>query len=416
MKKINALLYVFCLFLGCSQSDHNEIIWRSPPLTVDITKYGPKPQVIEFSTDNKYLCAAWPLGESNILTPRLIFNMQGNIITNGISPVGDIDPEYVPLFRKVLPISSSGCNWLSIVHDKTLSPQWEFIQKAESWVCNNDLSLGLRINKRGYPESKKLQIAELMRLDTNNKVWEVELPIKIVDLAEGGFFEIEGKNYILLAYEGSRAIVLSQESGEIIYEFFYNRKITDDESLYNIETMPYRDRGLGFWNSTAAFDSTKKLLACGESTGKRVRVYSLTKNGTLIFEANANEDFDKPSGGIWQVDRLEFAASGNYLIADYSFGGRSTDQQYHVTDIFDTSTWSLKWKIQSSNISSLTISPNGEKAALIYHINNKIELEIGNLDELCSSFPKTQSNAKTSTDEELNRQKNQMESPNARAR
>ena len=59
---------------------------------------------------------------------------------------------------------------------------------------------------------------------------------------------------------------------------------------------------------------------------------------------------------------MEFAG-GRYLIAELHFGGRGCLSPRNVTEIYDADTWKVVWRSTSSEITNITISPDGRTMA-----------------------------------------------------
>jgi hypothetical protein len=381
---------------GCFKDKENDLSLPGSFVSVDLGSYVNTPYKCEFSNNNKYVCLMHLhlREDGNEPQKSVVYDIKGNLISDAFDKKGYLTQKYLKMFSLIIPRMSTTYFWPQDVRKQLLTPDEEFLVNARHWIFSDDFSYCLKIvNPHSAEDGRILKLnesggeiictAELWKIIPEKQLlWSVDLPQKLFDIEEGGFFQEGANNYILIAYSGDNSIVLSRDTGKVIYRFNYSREQSNEERhLSYVDEKAYRKLGLGFSASKASFCSTNNLLACGEGTGTRVRVFSLNEKGKLIFENNSNIDIYRPRGGAWRVKRVEFAAKGKYLIADYSFEGRGTNKAYFVTEIYETDTWSRVWVWKSNNIEigncNVIISPDGEKMALVKMNGKSIELQIG---------------------------------------
>jgi hypothetical protein len=391
------LIPMALILLGCFESKSKSFNWTGQVTSIDISDYGNTFCTIEFSNNNKYVSLLWLSTGKNENGPQasVIYDIDGNKITDAFDTNGYLVPKYLKLFSKIITKMSNTYYWPQNEKIKFLAPNEDFLNNAKWWFFSDNFSTCLKlVNPRSAEDGNKLKLnesggeiictAELWKmLPKKQLLWSIDLPEELSDIEEGGFFQNGENNYILIVYNLEKAIVLSQDNGKLLYAFNYNRDQSSIErSLYYKDEIAYRKLGLGFSASKAAFDPNNNILACGELTGARVRIFSLNQKGKLIFEANSNIEPHRPKGGVWRVNRVELASKGKYLIVEYLFAGRGTSKTYSVIEIYDTNTWSKVWVWKSSNnnidICNVTISLDGEKMALIKTNGKSTQLQIGN--------------------------------------
>ena len=207
------------------------------------------------------------------------------------------------------------------------------------------------------------------------RLWEAELPEMVMELNSVAFFKRDNMSLILLAFGGTEGFILSQEDGKLIERLQYGHiESKEEQKAYKRKFhLDYSDGdpALRFTSHALSCDPVRRFLACGAFWGRRLRVVSLDAPYKTVFEANTEDHPNRPWGGVWKTDRVEFVGS-QYLAVDYSFGGRLSLRQYYPSDIFDTTTWDVVWHENSSDIRAVTISPDNRKLALMR--NNLLEI------------------------------------------
>jgi hypothetical protein len=372
--------------------------WSATPVKIDITKYGEYDPRLEFSADGTMVCAFWEKtyqhGDSKIGPPlRIVFNAaNGKIVEEAVDAMGRLTAAYVSRFPRSVPRSSG------VVHDpldESLKASMQFpsfLRGARGWGFNSDFSLGIRLTNPRSPWNGRqnadlhtdsgyaLWAAELWRLSPKReRLWTVDLPENTADLAEVMFFLRGGKKLIALALHPGEGYILSQDDGKVVERLRFNSFI-DEKSPTNVI---HGDATGPFKASEFSFDPVHSWLACGAFTGKGVRVFRLDDHQKPVFETGVYDDPYLPKGGVWSVGRVEFTNGGKYLIVDRRFAGRRTWKRADATDIYNTKTWQKVWTKDSEYISSVCMSPDGNKMAFVRSnsTHSKSFLEIGSFSE-----------------------------------
>ncbi len=368
------LLTASCVHSAQSRLDEitrlKEPPWPSAPVRVDLKPYGggslPEDVSLEFSADSQLVCAWWlpnpPLGDYNKVPGRaVVFDVQGKRIAEATDQDGEAVGKYVSLF----PESAWRRRFADFVQDTN-----DF--RTSIWAFTPDYSAGVRFLKPARSDFA-LGTAELWRFSpTNSRVWLVTIPERVLHTGLGGFFEVDGKSCLLIAFNGMDGYVLSRRDGSLFDHFTYGKPESEAEATARKRKFhllwPGLDSSLYFSASALAFDPSRRLLACGDSNSRRIRVVMVDRPHKVLFEANTEDNPERPLGGNWFVDYIHFDAGGKYLIVGYYFTGRFVRKSYYPVEIYDTRTWQLVWSMNSSEIYSANrprVSPDGKTMALI---------------------------------------------------
>jgi hypothetical protein len=245
--------------------------------------------------------------------------------------------------------------------------------KVTVWGFAADYSAGVRFLEpagKSFVHGK----AELWHFgQTNRMAWSVVLPEMIggAGLSGKAWFSSTGTNAcVLVAFEGLDAYVLSQQDGKLVDSFTYGKPDSpaDAEARAKRFHLDPEDYGANSFSAgPLAFEPSRKLLACGDSSSRRLRIVTVEKPHRVLFEANSEDNPARPRGGTWSVASVHFDGNGRYLVVGYSFGGRLTTKQYEPIEIYDTLKWQLVWSVNSPGICSAQpprISPDGKMMAL----------------------------------------------------
>jgi hypothetical protein len=356
-------MFVFLLFtLSCStccdkKYQQYDPCWGEEPVKVDLSQYSFLFPNTEFSHDGRYICVWESNIEGNICAnsiPRkiVLFDTTGNVIFSKADFNGTVKEDFMLLFPKIL--------WPMQYAD--------FLKESVGWDIMDDGSTGFRI-----VENKKIDVltvqfkGELWQLRPEKKIlWSVELPPTVANSIStyfAGFFQKNEDKFIVISEGGENGYILSQNDGTIISRFTFGH-IESDKELLNYKKKNNLQNVYRFHSYCISLERSNRLLACGSFDDKRVRVISLDSPFPMLFEANAGVDPNKPRGGRWYVMKVRFAGD-NYLIIEYTFAGRGTSVVYEPTEIFDMRSWKIIWSENSRKISSVSISQDGGKIALV---------------------------------------------------
>jgi hypothetical protein len=197
-------------------------------------------------------------------------------------------------------------------------------------------------------------------LTQHKLLWEQEYEGYGINFSQ--FISWEGKECLLLTFD-QKAIIVSQETGDILGEFQYIRP--GEQNL-----PPYGSRFYSSKFSTCpfsfAYNQAKRWLTCGEFVGRRVRIYSIDPPYPLLREFSA----DLPPqhtllGGAWMVGKAEVNGNGRYLTVEYEYSGRNIVTACFPCEVYDTDTWELVWYENRAEVYEVTVSPNGKKIAFL---------------------------------------------------
>lgn len=200
-------------------------------------------------------------------------------------------------------------------------------------------------------------VAEIWQLEPDRRrIATAELPAHGGRLELTEWFERNGEKYVLLVFSFSKAIVLSAKDGSVVQSIDYGALLTDPEERFHAHTF--------------AFDPTRRLLACGDFEGQRVRVISLDRPEQIVFEANTYA-WQVGIGGAWMVSSVNFSPSG-FLVVEYCFAGRLTLFAQFPTEVFRIDDWTRVWRENSLWRTHVTLSPDGKWIA--FFPNRSLEI------------------------------------------
>jgi len=172
-----------------------------------------------------------------------------------------------------------------------------------------------------------------------------------------------------VSFKGNYGLILDLNTGAVRSDLTYGAITTDAQAIQRKRKFGLKysddDPSLRFSANALAIDEERLILAAGAAHDRRVRIISLAPPFSMICEFNDEDNPQNPPGGSWRVHRLNFAASGKYLIAEYFFAGRGTTSIMRETEIIDTRQWRVVKEICSHKIHSVALSPDGEEIAFI---------------------------------------------------
>jgi hypothetical protein len=252
--------------------------------------------------------------------------------------------------------------------------QATFVTDAVGWIFDPAYAWGVRVFKMSTLWNVRIECWSLPQASGAAPLWsrEIEKAFSCRPIAAVGSRGEE----LLFTMQRAKAMILSWRTGETIREFTLGHVETAQEAAgrkrkFGLE-FERDDPSLYFSPHVFSYDAERRLLACGASYDKRVRVVDIGPPVRVVFEANTDANPGKPHGGTWNVSRVDFVAGGKYLIVAYDFGGRLTSLSIDSTEILDTRTWNPVWKEDDRRIGSVTLSPD---ASLLAYVRDKV-LEI----------------------------------------
>jgi hypothetical protein len=262
-------------------------------------------------------------------------------------------------------------NFSSIAWRET---QRAFVTNAVAWLFATDFSWGIRAFRLNTLWTVHLECWTLPQLPDAFPLWNSQMErafgFKLISLIG------DAKDRVLLVSSGSEGVVLSKQTGNVVWRFPLGHIETEKEAARRNRKYGMRldttDPALYFGASVFSYDDQSGLLACGAFFDKRVRVISISPPEHVVFEANTDVNPVMPRGGWWRVNRVAFASAGRYLIAGYTFGGRGTKLIVQSTEVFDTRTWKCVWKEEDLKTESVALSEDGR--LLAYVRDNGIEI------------------------------------------
>jgi len=332
--------------------------WHKQPLKISLSEYvdyGKEHPQLEFATNDQMICLWWwPSRKTGDYTKEpvewVVFDVQGKMLASSSNSWETTSP----LLRHF-----PGIAWRLF--------QQNFVKDAIGCGFSPELSYGLRVlpSKTGPPS------AELWDLHPPPKsIWTAVLPpAALSHIRFAGLIPAEGPPAALVDLNGQEAVLLDGATGHQVDVFSYGHIESDKEAV--IRKRKFRlattdgDPSLRFDVLSFSLDPVHGHLACGSLSDRRVRVVTTGREHRTVFEANTDDHPQKPRGGSWRVNRVQFLAGGLYLLAEYRFGGRGTGEVLEPTDIFSTETWSRVWQENTPSVRSVTLSCDGKKMAYL---------------------------------------------------
>lgn len=334
---------------------------KTSVVSVGLQKYVRSARGVQFSEDGRSVCAWWwpsPMGDVRKLRVEfVIFDMKGELISYSQATTNRL--EALQKFPEL----------------KCADITQDVIADAAEWIVARDFSQAIRLVKTGNSD----YVAEMWTLPIQKApVWKQSLsecygPKFIKPLLE------PQDSMVVIATSGHNATILDRKTGEVKDSFAFGHIETDEEAVIRRKKFKIRidddDPSLRFSAMTYSqgLNNDEEYIALGAFFDKRVRILRLISPYSTVFEANTDVNPWKPFGGVWRVSRVAFMSDGKYLLADYEFGGSGTSKVFDPTEIFDTTTWKVVWRNDDTNISSITLSPDGRTMAFLR--NNIIELQ-----------------------------------------
>ncbi|MHC4399729.1 MAG: hypothetical protein ACYTG0_08620 [Planctomycetota bacterium] len=326
-----AFLAAFGISVGCSSEGdlypEHEPKWSAEPARAQLPDCGESTANVEFSSDGSLLCVRWLSSGRNGTGPplRLVFDLVGRPVTEVIGPGGLFAEGCLERFPASVPRTSTPWGWYVLESLKTYTGFKEFLKDAGGWGFSRDFTLALRLVNPRTPGGKpvvlpsggrKVWSAELWRLaPAKQRVWGVDLPPRIVRLALADFFQRGEKRYVLVAFDGDTAHVLSQDDGALVSTFTYGHIETREEMAarrgkFNLDSEPF-DVDMKFSPHEFSFDPKRGLLACGSFHDRRVPIVSVDSPGRPCSKRTRMTTHTSLPGGAgwWSVSSLPQEAS-----------------------------------------------------------------------------------------------------------
>lgn len=210
---------------------------------------------------------------------------------------------------------------------------------------------------------------ELLRLKPKAEtLWRVDLPRCHFGIADAGFFETAGEHFIVVAHVGHKAWILRQRDGGTVGECEYGRRETEAELVayrnrHGLGDVDIGDPSLQFSARCVSFDPTRRIVACGASYGRRIRIISVDPPGRILKELHSD---DRPvdGAGVWGVQRVD-VVGGRFLIAEHFRGGGAWSREKRTHEVYDLDTWERLWQSQDIHMRCVTVSNDGGIMAYI---------------------------------------------------
>jgi len=355
---LSAACSAYCRTSAAAAAASSEYVGRRP-LRIDLGQMVPAERDVVklfFSADGQMVCAWWH-------DWRVVRTNYGSVRRTDQFRVFDLAGKQL--------CSSQDADrtllWTNFPLVAWRDTQTAFITNAVGWLFDPAHAWAVRVLDLPTFWGVRIECWSLPYVSNADPVWSREMD-RVFSCRPVGKVDPAGDE-LLFALQHARALILSRRTGETIREFTLGRAETEEElakrklrfGLHFAEGDP----ALSFSPRAFSYDERKHLLACGASFDKRVRVVDITAPVRVVFEANSDANPAKPRGGTWKVSRVEFVASGKYLIAGYDFGGRLTTVSIDSTEILDTETWRTAWKEEDPKIGSVTLSPDGSLLAFV---------------------------------------------------
>jgi len=308
---------------------------------------------IEWSATGGHLCLWWNQGSLARRVPShwIVLGTNGVVVsswTNSPSNAGEIladFPDLLPWFK-----------WRQHLTNATACA----VNDKESKLFSSS------VPTRGLLSSTRVEAIQLESADP--PIWVKEFKsLGSVDLI--GFASEQTRQELFVGFSGTDARMLDPVNGEVTASLTYGHIETDEEALKRKRrfglAIPGTDVSLKFSSGVLALDGIHRRIAAGSFFDRRVRVVSLVPPFPLLFEANADENPAVPPGGTWRVYWGDFVASGRFLVVEYFFSAPRTGVALRPTEIFETEHWNKVWQVESLQVHSVTVSPDGRAMALI---------------------------------------------------
>jgi len=346
------LLLLIGALLGCQLERGAGAVPDRTILKIDLQNYTRSGVGVEFATDARSVCVWWwpdpPIGDFRKLPVEfVVFDLHGGVLNVSSNTLSRAEA------LRAFP---------SLVWRET---QQEFVKSAVGWAFAHDFSQGLRIRRTRDSE----HTAEMWALPARGEpIWSVHLP-RCTQPEPVKILLAPTDKTILINLTGSQGIVLDRDTGKTQYTFPFGPIESDAEALQRKKKFGFRSaddgHSLQFIAYALSQDTSNGRLACGAFFDKRIRVVEVAPSGNLVFEANTDVNPSRPIGGNWKVQRVQFLADGNYLLAQYEFGGRGTTTVLNPVEILETRTWKRVWKESDLGIRGVTLSPDGTTLAFL---------------------------------------------------
>jgi len=369
MRFSTIILGLFCCLSGCRSVQCERVTvnnrkHRPDTTEIALSQYGdlpnPEDQTIHpvFSSDSTKICLWWAQSYKNLSSP---------------------DSWVVISATNAAFITSSDSNAVrteQILRDfPFLAPtlQWgTFFANATAYAVDNSSQCALRAFSNLDRHRLLPATVEMHNLrDSGGVVWKTTLPstrdVKRLLFRDESIIVLSG---------GMTGYILDFGTGEILSSFTYGTKETKQElRSRRLRYNPFADfdDDLSFTTCSFAVDPSVRYLAAGGFNDRRLRIISL-EDFSMLREFHSDENPYWPFGGEWEMSRLEFSSSGNFLIAESMHEGRLSRGQ-QITEIIDIENWKIVKEIKSSgntDIHSLALSPDDTQMAYIH--NNVLKI------------------------------------------
>src|SRR5262249_8636985 len=158
----------------------------------------------------------------------------------------------------------------------------DFVRDADGWGFTRDRRLGFRmIDPRPSEPLKRTWNGELWELMPERKrLWRVDLPplLEHATLSLVDFFSKDGRSLVVISPGWVDAYLLDRRDGSLVDQFAFGHLRADEGVLPS-----KRD----FVAYELSIEPSRRLLACGEFEGRRVRVVSLDPPFKTVFTAHS---------------------------------------------------------------------------------------------------------------------------------
>jgi hypothetical protein len=265
----------------------------------------------------------------------IIFNLSGGKI-DAVNEKGEIMDAFVDMFPKTTYRQKFG----------------EYLKGSGHWVLSNDGKFCVKSPDKYDPILQPFKHpVELWNVSTKELVWRAYIKDPTIVLLQ--FIDFQGKECILIGCT-RKIYIFYKDDGQLVKE---------------IETY--------FTANKFSFVESRRLLAFGAFTGKRVDIFSLNNLEKPLYQINPSSYRSDSKKGHWKVRTLNFSADGKFLITQFLLTGLHGKKPNMDTEIYNMDTMKICWQENTLNFDNVTISPNGKKIAFM----------CGNILEMCDFKP-----------------------------
>jgi hypothetical protein len=356
---------------------HIRVVWRSPPCRINIEQfYNSGNEGYEFSSDSKLICI-WKFPDftdrdyhfrpATYPVQCAVFDLNGQLQGNATNGNGFLTDLYKAQFPKTF--RRQACSdWFSSFGTNTS----DYVVMACNVSPDNTLGMRIVAGRKGVdPHTEGFSpIVELWRLSPIKvRIWSKQIPERTI--FENGLvdcFQMDNKTFILAAFQGRNAFVLSQDTGDIVDRFTYGPEETEAElrareKLFRLDARD--DFVVRFQAGYLAFDPERRVLALGDAYDMRLRIVSVDPPHAVLFEAHTSENHHTPWPGDWTIMSVGIEAH-KFVVVSYMWANRLFGEGYDCEEAFSLDTRKLVWSATNDGISfgSPYVSPDGKMMAI----------------------------------------------------